>query len=207
MNTFSTLPLVLVQVVRPWQQWTERFISCVEITNWAFYGFAAFAFVKFKEQIKTVWNIKSCRTSNFRASSLKSTWKVESFSEPSNQGVRRPEIGLLQAASLGATLGHALPDWFYLFGLLQQNKHKRARSVHASHRVLPGFPPGGTDLPMLISVLERLDQSQRLIYGPPHRKVVHCDLAKDSFCVDNEQTAEEINTLKLTRNKSFSFFI
>lgn len=44
--------------------------------------------------------------------------------------------------------------------------------------------------PMLICVLESLDQPQSLIHGASHRQVIDGDLAKDTLAVDDKEAPE-----------------
>lgn len=43
---------------------------------------------------------------------------------------------------------------------------------------------------MFVCVLEGLHQPQSLIHRSPHRKIVHSDLPKDAFVIDDEKSPE-----------------
>ena len=46
--------------------------------------------------------------------------------------------------------------------------------------------------PMLVCVLEGLDQPQSLIHGASHRQIINSDLAKDTLAIDDKEAPEDI---------------
>jgi len=58
------------------------------------------------------------------------------------------------------------------------------------HRVLSGFPSGGTDLAVLVGELEGLDESQRFVDGSTDGQIVDRDLSEHALVVDNVEAAE-----------------
>lgn len=46
--------------------------------------------------------------------------------------------------------------------------------------------------PMLVCVLEGLDQPQSLIHRAPHRQIVDSDLAKDTLAIDDKEAPEDM---------------
>ena len=66
---------------------------------------------------------------------------------------------------------------------------ERARGVRL-HRLLALVPVRGAHLAVFVRELERLEQTERLVDGAPHREVVDRDLAEGAFGVDEEEPAE-----------------
>lgn len=46
--------------------------------------------------------------------------------------------------------------------------------------------------PVLIRVLEGLNQPQNFIHGAPHRQIIDSDLAKDTLAIDDKEAPEDI---------------
>lgn len=46
--------------------------------------------------------------------------------------------------------------------------------------------------PVLICVLEGLDQPQSLIHRAPHRQIVDSDLAKDTLAINDKEAPEDM---------------
>ena len=57
------------------------------------------------------------------------------------------------------------------------------------------LPPRRTDLSMLVSVLECLDQTQSFIHGSSHWQVVHGDLPEGALVIDDEQASQGVTVL------------
>merc|ERR1719228_806708 len=58
------------------------------------------------------------------------------------------------------------------------------------HCRLTRLPPSRTNLPVLVSELESLNQSESLVHISPNRKVIHSDLSQGAAAVNDKETPE-----------------